>query len=95
MKNYDYRDSDGMTREVRDHGMSQGPSPGPMLIVVLLAVFTIFLSYGCRNPSAPKPECEGKFVHGECEEEEPEEEISQELIDQLFVTGMNTPLEGP
>jgi hypothetical protein len=27
----------------RDHGMSQGPSPGPMLIVVLLAIFTIFL----------------------------------------------------
>jgi hypothetical protein len=27
----------------RDHGMSQGPSPGPMLIVVLLAVFAIFL----------------------------------------------------
>jgi hypothetical protein len=27
----------------RDHGMSQGPSPGLMLIVVLLAIFTVFL----------------------------------------------------
>jgi hypothetical protein len=81
-----------------------------MLIVVLLAVFTIFLSDGCRNPSAPKPECEGKFVHGECEEEEPEEEDGatarvlrefwhpdyvEAIENELFVTGMNTPLEGP
>jgi hypothetical protein len=60
--------------------------------ILVMLVFMVAIT-GCRNPSAPKPECDGIFVNGECEEEEPEEEISQELIDQLFVTGMNTPLD--
>jgi hypothetical protein len=61
--------------------------------ILVMLVFMVAIT-GCRNPSAPKPECDGIFVNGECEEEEPEE-ISQETIDLLFVTGMNTPLEGP
>lgn len=40
----------------------------PLIVGVLLVI-----ALSCSSPTAPKPECAGIFVNGECEEEEPED----------------------
>jgi len=43
-----------------------------LLIATIVGVVTI-LSSGCSKPTAPKDECVGVFVNGECEEVEDED----------------------